>query len=249
MSRHTAFASALLAATLALPALSAQADAGPAAPGPSSAWSTSVFVANTKLLRGLRQGDADAVFGADLAWRGDTGWALATGLAGPAWHGVYTSTEWTLAASRSWRLEGEHSVQAAVARYEYLGDAIARARGYSELNLAWGWRERFSASVSLLPEVRGYGPRWRTTRGLGIATELGWRTRLVGATALELSLGHVDLERVQGRSYAWGQAMLGGDLGPLRWHAGYVASDAISRGVASTQAGGGHWLATLSWTQ
>jgi hypothetical protein len=214
-----------------------------------AARAASAFVANTKVLRGLRQRDADAVFGADLAWRGDTGWALATGLAGPTWRGSYTSTEWTLAVSRSWRLEGEHGVQAGLARYEYLGDAIARDRGYTELSLAWGWRETWSASVALMPEVRGYGMRWRNTRGLGIATELGWRTRLVGATTLELSLGHVDLKRVQGRSWAWGQVLLSGDAGPLRWHAGWVGSDAVSRGAAGAQMGGGHWLTTLSWTR
>jgi hypothetical protein len=249
MSRHCVLALAAQAA-LAVPlAPQAAAEAGPGASAPAGAWSTSVFVANAKLLRGLRQGNADAVFGADLAWRGDTGWALAGGLAGPAWHGIYTSTEWTLAASRTWHLQGEHNLQAGVGRYGYQGSAIARERGYTELNLAWGWRERWSASLALLPEARGYGPRWRSSRGLALATELNWRQRLVGATTLEIGLGHVDLERVQGRSYTWGQLLLAGDLGPLRWHAGWVASDAVTQGVAGPQLGGSHWLTTLSWTR
>jgi hypothetical protein len=253
--RRWAWAAATpLLLALALPAAwaaPAAAANGAAAPEPRRAnnWTTSLFVANEKLYRGLRQGRTDAVFGLDLGWRGDTGWALAAGVAGPAWHGSYTSTELLLAGSRSWDLGREHRVQAGLARYEYVGSPVSLDRSFTELNFAWGWRDRASLALAVLPEVRPYSPRWRSSRGLGIALEGGWSQRLAGATTLELGLGHFDLGRAGGRSYTYGHLLLACDLGPLRWHLGRVDSDALARGAAGRGMAGGHWLASLSWTR
>lgn len=246
MKRRIAVVLPLAAAGLAVSAAPAGAQAP--APAPGSAWTSSLFVASAKLNRGLRQGQADLVFGADLAWRHDGGWAVAMGLAGPAWHGMYTSTELLLAGSRTWDLGREHRLQAGAARYEYVGSPVSLDRRYTELNLAWGWRDRATLSLALLPDTRPYAPRWRNQRGLGIAVEGAWSQRLAGATTLELGLGHLDLTRAQGRRYTYGHVMLGGSLGAARWHLGRVGSDAVARGAAGPALGGSHWLASLSWT-
>ena len=230
-----------VALTLALPMAAAAQGLG-----------VSVFATSDKLLRGTSQSDGQPVVGLDTSWRGDTGWSLAAGLAGPTWPRQYTSSELTLAASRSWQHGHDLSSQWGVVRYQYLGSQRALDRSYTELNLALGWRERASVSLGLMPDLRSYGPPptdGPRPRGLGIATELNWRQPLAGRwnPALDLGLGHLDLQRIQGRSYRYASIALSADAGPMRVHLSVNDSDAARHGLVQRRNAGTRWAITLGW--
>jgi len=224
---------------------------GVASPARADGWGGAVSLASDKVYRGVSESDGRPVLLLDLDRHTDTGWAAALGLAGPVYPDQGGAVELTLGFSKSSQLTADWTLQSAISRHEYPGDARARSYTRTDASLLLAWQGRVFLSLAVSPDTSGYDPAGgEGRRGRTETIEFGLHQRLVGRLALDAGIGYFDQRALRDwgyGGYAYGSVGLGWGVGPVQASLTYIGSQAAARDLAWPSRAGPRWVAALLW--
>jgi len=224
---------------------------GVAAPARADGWGGAVSLASDKVYRGLSESDGRPVLLLDLDRHTDTGWAAAVGLAGPVHPKQGGSVELTFGLSKASQLNADWTLQSAISRHEYPGDARARSYARTDASLLLAWQGRVFLSLAVSPDTSAYDAAGsESRRGRAETIELGLHQRLVGRLALDAGIGYFDQRALREwgpAGYGYGSIGLGWGVGPVQASLTYIDSQAAERDLAWPSQAGSRWVAALLW--
>lgn len=189
-------------------------------------WSGSLGLASNNLYRGLSlTGDRPAWI-ADLRYEIGEAWLIGLGASAERPQYESAAAQIALRVDRRWSIGEDWAAKIGYAHYEEPWNVWRNELRYDELNVALGWRGRWSLSLAATPNRKAvYAYAMPQREGFAAWAEATLRQPLAGRLAVDAGVGYAYLARSGDRDYRYGSVGLSYGIGEVELYFARVWTD------------------------
>ncbi|MFC4821817.1 hypothetical protein [Dokdonella ginsengisoli] len=189
-------------------------------------WSGSLGLASNNLYRGLSLTLDRPAWIADLRYEIGDEWLIGLGASAERPEYESPAAQIALRIDRRWQLGENWAAKVGYAHYEEPWNFWRNELRYDEVNVALGWRGRWSLSLAATPNRKAvYAYTVPQREGFAAWTEATFRQPIAGRLAADFGFGYAYLARSGDRNYRYGSAGLSYGIGDVELYFARVWTD------------------------
>lgn len=213
----------------------------------------SLGVASNNLYRGLSLTLDRPAWIADLRYEIGDAWVIGLGASAERPEYESAAAQIVLRVDRRWQLGEDWAAKVGYAHYEEPWNQWRGELRYDELNLAFGWRGRWSLSLAATPNRKAvYAYTLPQRKGFAAWAEATYRQPIAGRLAADFGFGYAHLARSGDRDYRYASAGLGYGIGDVDLYVARVWTDGATpyywwEGGGRRRPAHSRWLVSAMW--